>query len=298
MNQNSQTGIANFQPGVPVVKDSFAQANDIIMETMGLKPRQMPNEQMSQAPNQSQQFSQYSQQYQQGSQEQQYVDPRDQQLLRAADIIYEQRAREVAESRTPRFMQRTDVNSQVGNVQGNQVSASNTTNQQQVPQQGVDDWTKMLFGNDANTAPSGSSQQAPVQQQQQKQAAPNQYDEVDQFSESLTNYNAGLAKVAIQNGIDPDVLFKAVSQFSPEKLANAVIAEMRSVGNVGQQQVNQQHQQQMPQQVDSSMSSPNMQYQQEQGTQQFNSIINAPKPNVAPIAGRSTMFGGYTDLQI
>lgn len=297
-NPNSQSGMIGFQPGVPVVQDSFAQANDIIRQTFGMKPMQQPVQQMEQTSNQGRQLSQYEQEYQQRTSGQQTFSPMEQQLLRAADIITEQRAREVAESRTPRFMQRQPSTNQVSNDQGNQIVAQGNANQQVVNQQGVDDLTSLLFGKPANQAPSGTGQQAgqPQVQQQVKQDAG--YDEVSQFSGRFTDYNAGLAKVAMQRGIDPDALFQAVSQFSPEKLANAVIQDMmasRSAGN--QQQVDPQYQQQIQQGINPVQQSPNYYNQEQQEVQPFSSIVNAPKLPTAPSAGRSSI-GSYMGVDL
>lgn len=296
--QNSRSGFVGFQPGVPVVQDSFAQANDIIRETFGMKPTQQPVQQIESTPNQGRQLSQYEQDYQQRSSGQLYNDQREQQLLRAADIITEQRAREVAESRTPRFMQRQPEVLPTVNQSQQQVQQTGTVGQQIVNQQGGDDLTSLLFGNPANQAPSGTGQQVGQPQVQQQNVNNAGYDDVGNFSNEFVDYNAGLAKVAMQRGVSTDDFFRAVSQFSPDKLANAVIEDMmasRSNGN--QQQYNPQYQQQMQQGNTQTVQSPFNTNPVQQETQQFTSIVNAPKLPTAPNAGRSSI-GSYMGVDL
>jgi len=296
-NQNSQSGFVGFQPGVPVVQDSFAQANDIIRQTFGIKPTNQPVQQMEATSNQGSQLGQYEQQYQPRSDVNNVPTAFEQQLLRAADIITEQRAREVALARTPSFMSKQPSVNQVSNDQGNQIGTQSSNGQQIVNQQGVDDLTSLLFGKSANQPTSGTGQQAGQSQVSQQSNAG--YDEASQFTGQLTDYNAGLAKVAMQSGVDPDVFFKAVSQFSPEKLANAVLQDMMASRSLGNGQAGQQYQQQVQPNVNTNIQSPDYYNQSQQEVQPFSSIVNTPKLPTAPNAGRSSI-GSYmgVDLQI
>lgn len=287
-NYNNSNG-NGFNPGVAIVNNPMAvfdKANAIIGQAMGYGNS---TNAMSQSSNQGEQFGQY-----QDNQQQQWQGNPSQNdaLLRAADVIIDQRAREFARGNQPSFLRDIgNVQSNVGNGQANTQNVTPaTTTQADVTVKS--DLFGSLFGDSTTQQTTGNGQQQSTQQGQQAPAPQTNNnrampDETAMFSRQLEEYNSGIAKFAMQNGRDPQVVLDAVSKLTPQQMAQAAM-DFLLQGNLANNQSRQPNQQQGNGMVDPSTSMNN----------QYKSIVNAPKPQYEPQANRSSFFGSGSSLQI